>query len=193
MNNLWKFTLSILVIFAVMGCAYNKVSKSEPVALPEEIILYEVTVKQVIMDISQAEPTPIIVLANKEDDRQFLPIWVGMSEGMSINMALNSIVSARPGTHDLFAGVLGQLNAKLVKVIINDLRENTYIATITVEAQGETSEIDARPSDAIALALRCVAPVFVSEEVIRKNGWVKVTEQHRKQDETEKRKVGNIL
>jgi bifunctional DNase/RNase len=134
--------------------------------------------------------TPVIILVNKENDRQLLPIGVGMSEGISISMALKKRkISGRPRTHDLFANVLGQFHMKLVKVVITDLREDTYIAMMLVECHGEAKEIDARPSDAIALALRCVAPVFVSEEVIRKGGWMKTPQQDEKKSGLEKEDI----
>jgi len=102
---------------------------------------------------------------------------------MSVNMALNKLTLARPGTHDLFASVLGQFRMELVKVVITDLREETYIATITMRSSGGTKDIDSRPSDAIALALRCAAPIYVSEEVIRKGGWIKMPQRDEKQNE----------
>lgn len=191
MRYLWKLrlvALSVLIVSIMTGCAHRAVTENvigapSSTDLPGEGKLYEVVVKRVVVDyVSGRNATPVIVLANKENDRQILPIWVGISEGRSINMALSKHISERPGTHDLFAGVLGQFQMNLVKVVVSDLRENTYIATITMEAHGETKEIDARPSDAMALALRCVAPIFVSEEVIRKGGWIEVPQQDEKQD-----------
>jgi bifunctional DNase/RNase len=205
MRNLWKLGLSILIIFVATGCAHRTaLERSEGMAPehaagapsdsvpPGESELHEVTVKGVLVDYASGKgPTPIIVLANKANDKQILPIWVGMSEGRSINMALGKLEWERPGTHDLFANVLGRFHVNLVKVVVTDLREGTYIATVTMESHGETKDLDARPSDAIALALRCVAPIFVSEEVIRKGGWVKVLEQDEKK--TEPKKEGNML
>ena len=197
MRYLWKLilvALSILIVFIATGCAHKAVTENvvgapSITALPEEGKLHEVVVKQVVADyVSGRVAIPVIVLANKENDRQILPISVGISEGRSINMALKRLISERPGTHDLFAGVLGQFQMKLVKVVITDLQGNTYIAAITMEAHGETKEIDARPSDAMALALRCVAPIFVSEEVIRKGGWIEVPQQDENQDEKQDQK-----
>ena len=101
-------------------------------------------------------------------------------------MVLKKGVPPRPGTHDLFASVLGKFHTKLIKVVVTDLRGDTYIAAMTMESRGEVKEIDARPSDAIALALRCAAPIFVSEEVIRKGGWMKVPQRNEKQSEAKK-------
>ena len=191
--------MGILVIIVATGCAHRTTTEhtaavpSDP-APTEGGKLYEVIVKQVVMDhISRGNATPVIVLANKGNDREVLPIWVGMSEGVSIDMALRNHVPVRPGTHDLFASVLGQFHAKLVRVVVIDLRRDTYIATMTMESHGETKEIDARPSDAIALALRFVAPIFVSEEVIHKSGWVELPQQNKKKKQSESRKGDNLL
>ena len=190
----WNVVLSALMIFAVTGCAHKMaVEGSADVPLSsapsENVKLYEVSVTQVAMDhSSRGGATPIIILANKENNEQLLPIWVGMSEGMSIDRILSKRRSGRPGTHDLFADVLGQFQMKLIKVVITDLRESTYIAEMTVELDEETKKIDARPSDAIALALRRVAPIFVSERVISKGGWVKPLKQHEEQPKRQRKK-----
>jgi bifunctional DNase/RNase len=177
-----------LAVLTAAGCAggVSKVDSAAPsdTAPSGEGELYEVLVKQVMMSYVDGEGvTPVIILANKEDEEQILPIWVGMSEGMSINMALDKHEPPRPGTHDLFTTVLGQFNMSLVKVIITDMREQTYIATMVVKSRGETKEIDARPSDAIALALRSVAPVFVSQRVLHKSGWVKAEKRDKNRRE----------
>ncbi len=190
--------LSVLIIITAIGCAHRTAvedSAGAPMssALSENGKLYEVAVTQVIMDhSSRGGATPVIILTNKENDEQLLPIWVGISEGMSIDRVLNNQPLARPGTHDLFADVLGQFQMKLVKVVIIDLRKNTYFADMTVELNGETKKIDARPSDAIALALRCVTPIFVSEKVINKGGWVKPMKQHEEQSQKRRRKQNKV-
>jgi len=178
--------LIVLMVFAAMGCAHNVAPLSPAQAEDEK--LYEVTVSQVVMDHSNpGMGTPVIILVNKENDEELLPIVVGISEGMSINMVLSKSVPARPWTHDLFADVLGQFHIKLVRVVITDLRENTYIAVMTVELDGEEKDIDARPSDVIALALRRVAPIFVSGRVVRKGGWIKALKQSKKQQKKPRR------
>ncbi|MFC1712980.1 bifunctional nuclease family protein [Candidatus Poribacteria bacterium] len=190
--------LSVLIMLTAIGCAHRTAvegSASAPMssAPSADGKLYEVAVTQVIMDhSSQGGVAPVIILTNKENDEQLLPIWVGISEGMSIDRVLNSQTLERPGTHDLFADVLGQFQMKLVKVVIIDLRENTYFADMTVELNGETKQIDARPSDAIALALRHVSPIFVSEEVISKGGWVKPVKQHVEQQRKRRRKQNKV-
>jgi len=150
--------------------------------------MYEVMVKQVVLNhIAGKVAASTIILVNKENDKQVLPIMVGISEGRSINMALQKEVPVRPGTHDLFASVMGQFDIKLIKVVITDLREDTYIATMKVEFHDGMEDIDARPSDAIAIALRSIAPIFVSEEVIRKGGWLNAPKPAREPVKMEKR------
>jgi len=197
MRNLWKLGLSVLVVLVATGCAHRMITE-HPASAPSgsapsgDSRLYEVTVSRVVPAyVNGGSAISVIILANKENYEQILPISVGIPEGRSINMVLKKRVSPRPGTHDLFASVLGQFHTKLVKVVITDLREDTYIATMTMESYGETKDIDARPSDGIALALRCVAPIFVSEQVIRKGGWMKAPQQNEKH--TEERKKDNLL
>jgi len=109
---------------------------------------------------------PIVLLKTAEGDR-FLPIWIGHFEAQAILMKLQGATAPRPLTHDLFINLLGQLEAKIEKIAVTDLRENTFYAVITLahEGGGET-EIDSRPSDAIALAVRANAPIFATDAVI---------------------------
>jgi bifunctional DNase/RNase len=111
---------------------------------------------------------PIIILKNTEED-SVLPIWVGIFEANAIAMQLENIVSPRPMTHDLLKNVIEGLEAKIERVVITDLRENTFFASIHLARNGKALEIDARPSDAMALALRAGAPIFVEPEVLRKS------------------------
>jgi len=184
MKNVWKSGLIFLILLITMaGCAH-RMGKEELGASSGEDRIYEVIVSQVVMDYVDGEGIiPVIILVNKENEEEILPIWVDMPEGMSINMALNKRIGPRPGTHDLFASFLGQFDMKLIRVVITDLRQQTYIASMTVKSRGETKEIDARPSDAIALALRSVAPVFVSEKVLHKSGWSKIQKRNEKKKE----------
>lgn len=103
-------------------------------------------------------------LANKTG----LPIWIGPFEANAIAMKLKKIDSQRPMTHDLIHSILKQLDSKVMKVVVNDLKENTYYALIYLNRKGEEIVIDSRPSDAIAIALAVDAPIFVSEHVIEK-------------------------
>jgi len=99
---------------------------------------------------------------------RLIPIWVGPAEGMSISAKLNNQGFPRPLTHDLLTNMLKKASIKLKKVTISELRESTFYAMITLILNGKTLEIDARPSDAIAIALRGNAPIFVSDAVIKK-------------------------
>jgi bifunctional DNase/RNase len=103
-------------------------------------------------------------LANKTG----LPIWIGPFEANAIAMKLKKIDSHRPMTHDLIHRVLNTLESHVMKIVVNDLKENTYYALIHLNRRGEEIVIDSRPSDAIAIALASDAPIFVSEEVIEK-------------------------
>src|SRR3954452_1086356 len=104
---------------------------------------------------------PIVLLKTSEGNR-FLPIWIGHPEAAAILMKLQGNESPRPMTHDLFAHVLDELDAKVVRISVTDLRENTFYAKITLQRDGDTIEVDSRPSDAIALAVRCDAPIYAA-------------------------------
>lgn len=111
---------------------------------------------------------PIIILKNDEGD-SVLPIWVGIFEANAIAMQLESVVSPRPMTHDLLKNVIEGLHAKIARVVINDLKDNTFFANIFLDRNGDDLCIDSRPSDAMALALRAEAPIFVEKAVLEKS------------------------
>jgi bifunctional DNase/RNase len=111
---------------------------------------------------------PIIILKNS-DGESVLPIWVGIFEANAIAMELETIVSPRPMTHDLLKNVIESLKASIQRVVITDLKDNTFFAAIHLIQRGETLQIDARPSDAMALALRARAPIFVEQDVLDKS------------------------
>jgi uncharacterized protein len=103
-------------------------------------------------------------LANKTG----LPIWIGPFEANAIAMKLKKIGSQRPMTHDLIHSILNNLESRVIKIVVNDLKENTYYALIYLNRKGDEIVIDSRPSDAIAIALAVDAPIFVSDQVIEK-------------------------
>jgi uncharacterized protein len=111
-----------------------------------------------------------IVLLKTADGNKFLPIWIGHPEAAAILMKLQGPTPPRPMTHDLFSQMLEQLDAEIVRVTVTELRESTFYASITLQQDGSEYEIDSRPSDAIALALRAEAPIFVAEDVIEESG-----------------------
>ena len=107
-----------------------------------------------------------IVLLKAVDSNKFLPIWIGHPEAAAILMKLQGANTPRPMTHDLIHDMLGELEVTCKSVAVTELRENTFYATITLTVDGSEVEIDSRPSDALALAVRSGAPIFAAEEVI---------------------------
>jgi bifunctional DNase/RNase len=108
-----------------------------------------------------------IVLLKTVDSNRFLPIWIGHPEAAAILMKLQGASTPRPMTHDLLCDMLGELDARCTKVSVTELRDNTFFASITLAIDGGTElEIDSRPSDALAIAVRSGAPIFAAEDVI---------------------------
>ena len=110
-----------------------------------------------------------IVLLKTVDEERFLPIWIGHAEAAAILMKLQGTDPPRPMTHDLFMDVVTELKGEILKVTVTELRENTYFAQITIVQDGREVEIDSRTSDAIALAVRCDAQIFASEQVVEES------------------------
>ncbi|HMA28038.1 MAG: bifunctional nuclease family protein [Solirubrobacterales bacterium] len=110
-----------------------------------------------------------IVLLKTVDGNKFLPIWIGHPEAAAILMKLQGASTPRPMTHDLLSDVLDQMEAKCEKVSVTELRDNTFFASITISMNGSELEIDSRPSDALALAVRTSAPIFAADEVIEES------------------------
>jgi bifunctional DNase/RNase len=125
--------------------------------------MQEMSIYGVSFDMVGKQP---IVLLRTLDGTKFLPIWIGHPEAAAILMKLQGTPTPRPMTHDLVTDMLGELNASVSKVSVTELRENTFYAQITLQVNGSEIEIDSRPSDAIALAVRSDAKIFVADEVI---------------------------
>ena len=123
----------------------------------------EFKIKGLIMD--PLTNSPIVILQSLEKNT-LLPIWVGIFEANAIALQIERIDTPRPLTHDLIKNILLQLDANVDKIVVTDLQENTFYAVIHLRMNGDRITIDSRPSDAIALALRTDAPIFVTEEVI---------------------------
>jgi uncharacterized protein len=112
--------------------------------------------------------SPIMILKDMDGEKT-IPIWIGLLEATAIAGELENIKFSRPMTHDLMKNMLDKMGVKLAKIEISDLRDNTYFALIYLIFDGKEFSMDARPSDAIALALRAQAPIFVEEQVIQKS------------------------
>jgi bifunctional DNase/RNase len=128
--------------------------------------MHEMVIYGVSFDMVGKQP---IVLLKTADGNKFLPIWIGHPEAAAILMKLQGAATPRPMTHDLFTEILGQLEARVIRIAVTELRENTFYALITVAVNGTELEIDSRPSDAIALAVRAGAPIFVADDVIEES------------------------
>ena len=124
---------------------------------------------------------PIVLLKTREGNK-FLPIWIGHPEAAAILMKLQGANTPRPMTHDLINDVLSELDVACTKVEVTELKENTFYASITLQSNGREVEIDSRPSDALALAVRTGAPIFAHEDVIAESG---IEFEHEVEDEDE--------
>ena len=129
-------------------------------------MLKEMKLSGLIMD--STTNAPVIILKDLED-KEVISLWIGLLEASAIAVELEKIDLPRPMTHDLVKNVLESLNIKVLKVEIADLRDNTFYAYIHLGMDGKTFTIDARPSDAIAIALRTKSPIYVDEKVIKKS------------------------
>ena len=119
---------------------------------------------------------PIIILRDEEEKRS-LPIWVGIFEANAIALELEKIATPRPMTHDLIKNILETIEAQVLKVVVTDLKENTFFAVLHLRFGTAEYTVDSRPSDAIALALRVAAPIYVDEEVFPKAGKMEVARE----------------
>jgi len=125
----------------------------------------EMKVKSLMMD--PVTQTPIVILRDPSG-KAILPIWVGLFEANAIALKLENVETPRPMTHDLLRAVLQSMHATVERISITDLKENTFYASVLLRCNGQEYRVDSRPSDAIALALRAEAPIFVNKEVIKK-------------------------
>jgi len=123
-----------------------------------------------------------IVLLKTVDSNKFLPIWIGHPEAAAILMKLQGSSTPRPMTHDLLCDVLGELEAKCTQVAVTELRDNTFFAQVTLSVNGREMEVDSRPSDALAIAVRSGAPIFAAEDVIAESA---IEFEHEVEDQEE--------
>ncbi len=127
----------------------------------------EMKVKRVMADPSAKTPTAVVILENARE-KKLIPIWIGSEEATSIALELENIAIPRPNTHDLIRNILQGIGATLQRITITDLRNNVYYASIALRLKGQEFQIDSRPSDAIAVALRMKAPIYASTQVLAK-------------------------
>jgi hypothetical protein len=151
----------LLIIGVALVGARERGSTTPPPALGPQ----EVTVVGLMLD--ERTNVPTVVLQGKRDKRAFAMV-IGHAEATGIAFPLQNMTPPRPLTHDLFLTLFGRLRVTITKVVITDLRDNTYYATLYLSANGTSMELDSRPSDAIALAIRAKAPVFAEERVFEK-------------------------
>lgn len=124
------------------------------------------------LTIDQSSGAPIVVMKEKEgESKRMLLIWIGESEAGAIQMQLENMVLPRPMTHDLLKTVIETLDGKVTGVCVHEVEDRTFYAQVNLQANGAAVDVDARPSDAIALALRCNAPIYVAEKVIEAHGF----------------------
>ena len=127
----------------------------------QEMVIYGVS-----FDMVGKQP---IVLLKTIDGNKFLPIWIGHPEAAAILMKLQGASTPRPMTHDLISEMIGELDAQCTRVSVTELKDNTFYASITLRVNGQDIEIDSRPSDALAVAVRTSAPIFAAEDVIQES------------------------
>ena len=154
---------SIGVAFGVM--VFVAVSVAPGVEKKNEDGLQEMKIEALGFD--RANQTPIVLLTDEKKET-VLPIWIGLCEARSIEIGISGVVPPRPLTYDLLAAMLRTLDAEVSRIVITDLRDRVFYAQVVVSVNGKVSRIDARPSDALALASRMKSPIFVDKSVIRK-------------------------
>lgn len=151
----------VMLLFLLSFC-YLFPSPSYPA---QENSGVEMKVKRVMMDPYSRTP---VVLLEATHDKRLIPIWIDVPEARSIALGLEHVDTPRPLTHDLIRNILQGLGATLQRITITDLKNNTYFATLTLKLKGQDIQIDSRPSDAIAVALRMKAPIYASSQVLAK-------------------------
>jgi bifunctional DNase/RNase len=145
----------------------------------EDVVLIEMQIKGLMMD--PVTGVPIVILRNA-DNQRVLPIWVGPVEANAIALQIENVTPPRPMTHDLLKNLLTEFDARVQRVVITALRGNTFYAYLDIDRQGTRVLVDARPSDALAVALRSRAPVFVDEAVLDQASSVEVSNEQADRD-----------
>ena len=151
-----KLLFPLLLLLAVSG-RLNADKESDPV---------ETKIRTIMVDPNTESP---VVVLETVTDKKLIPIWIDVPEARAIALELEHVTTPRPLTHDLIRDILNRLGAKLQRVTITDIRNNTYFALLSLEFKGQALEIDSRPSDAIALATRMKAPIYAATQVLEKS------------------------
>ena len=146
-------------------------------------MLIEMTIKGLMVD--PITNMPIVILKDKQGER-VLPIWVGIFEANAIALQIENVATPRPMTHDLLRNVITDLDGQVDRVVVSDLKDNTFYAVIHMTVRGERVAVDARPSDAIALALRTRSPILVEETVIDNAKTVDLSSEQADSDRLQK-------
>lgn len=133
----------------------------------EEQTVVEMKVKRVMLDPSTKTPTAVVILESVRDQK-IIPIWVGNEEATSIAIQMENVAPPRPNSHDLIRNILQGIGATIHRITITDIKNNIYYALITLRLRGQEFQVDSRPSDAIAVALRMKAPIYASARVLAK-------------------------
>jgi bifunctional DNase/RNase len=129
----------------------------------EEAVMIEVKIDSIRVSLMSNHR---VVILKDLDSERYLPIWIGPYEADAITVQLQEVEVARPLTHDLLKTLITQLGGKILHIVVNELRSDTFYANIIIERNGQRMEIDSRPSDAIALAVRANVPIYVEESVM---------------------------
>jgi len=159
-SGLGRLGVVLIVGIGLVGARDRAAPAAPPAAGPQEVAVVGLLV-------DERTQAPTVVLQGKRDKRAFAMV-IGHAEATGIAFPLQHLTPPRPLTHDLFLTLFGRLQVTVTKAVITDLRDNTYFATLFLSANGATMELDSRPSDAIALAIRAKAPVFAEDRVFEK-------------------------
>ena len=154
---------------AVLGSA--SCGNEQPAATPEAPTPVTTQTRMVVdsVRVSNADQSRVVILRT-EDSERFLPIWIGRFEAQAIAVKLQDVSLPRPLTHDLLGSVIADLGATVQRVVVTEIADGTFYGKVVLEADGRTTEVDSRPSDAIALALRVQAPIFVEDSLLEAVG-----------------------
>jgi hypothetical protein len=150
-------------------------------------LLKEMEIHGVSLDVVSSQP---VVVLKEKGTRRFLPIWIGQFEATSIMMELQGIEPSRPLTHDLLKNMVDAFGARVARIVVNDLEDGTFFARIVMDVQGEDFDVDSRPSDAIALAVRTGAPIFAEDKVLDEAA---ILQEEGEEDEQEVEKFKEFL